>query len=522
MAGEKLLAARQFLESRNLSPNMQAGESRVLREFMARREYERQQARAKRSVPFAGAAIGRLTASLSQSSQSVNADLDGALEILRARARSLCANNENGRRFLTLVANNVIGAGGPKLQVRAANPDGSLDKAANDTIEIHWDRWGKKADITGRMTLAHMQRVAAKAVARDGEALIRVVRGTGYAYGMALQVLESDRLDHTLNQQLSNGNVIRQGVEMDTAGRVVAYYIRNAHPGDYLSVGDRKLERVLANDIFHLYLPERAEQVRGYTWLHAVLMRAAMLHGFEESAVVAARVGASKVAVLTREDPGPSALESMADGKTSAGALQMSAESGEIVELPAGYGLDSWNPEYPHANFDSFLKACMRGLASGLDVATHNLSGDMTDVNYSSARIAELSERDQWMVLQGWWVDSFLMPLYEDWLGSALLRKQITFEASGKPLPVDKFDRFYNASRFQPRTWAWVDPLKEVNASKELIAARLASRTQIAAGLGREWDDILAELEAEQKSLNAAGLSAAETSQPPTEPDADE
>ncbi len=68
---------------------------------------------------FAGGAINRLTASLATFSGSVNADLDGALPVLRARARHLAANNEHGKRFLSLVATNVVGRQNPRLQVRA-------------------------------------------------------------------------------------------------------------------------------------------------------------------------------------------------------------------------------------------------------------------------------------------------------------------------------------------------------------------------------------------------------------------
>ena len=41
---------------------------------------------------FSGAAINRLTASMAAWSGALNADLDGSLVILRARARSLAAN----------------------------------------------------------------------------------------------------------------------------------------------------------------------------------------------------------------------------------------------------------------------------------------------------------------------------------------------------------------------------------------------------------------------------------------------
>ncbi|MBU0752374.1 MAG: phage portal protein [Gammaproteobacteria bacterium] len=465
---------------------------------------------------FAGGAVNRLTSSLASWSGSVNADLDASLVVLRARARHLAANNEHGRRFLTLVATNVVGRTNPKLQVRAMrdqrdpNKPTTLDKSANDAIEIHWERWGRNADIAGRhKTLYSLLRTVVKAAARDGEALVRVVRNRRLPYGIALQLLEADRLDESLNQRLDNGNIIRQGVECDSTLRPVAYYVKTAHPGENHGMSSNVTERVPAADMYHLYLPERAEQVRGITWFHAVIMRGSIIHAFEEAAVIAAQVGASKIAALERSEDAADSTMSMSDG-TSAGVPQMKVEAGEMFELPAGYKLNSWNPEYPHANFESFLKACLRGLAAGLDVAAHNLTGDMTDVNYSSARIAELAEREAWMGLQDWLVSSFLQPLYEDWLALSLLSGQITFDISGKALPADRYEKFRNASRFQGRRWAWVDPMKEAEAQEKLLQNLLTSRTRIAAEQGEEFDDILNELAAEEAMIDAAGLDVAE------------
>jgi lambda family phage portal protein len=165
----------------------------------------------------------------------------------------------------------------------------------------------------------------------------------------------------------------------------------------------------------------------------------------------------------------------------------------------------------------------VRGLAVGLNVATHNLSGDMTEVNYSSARIAELAEREIWMELQEWLISSLLLPLYREWLASALLRGEIVFADSGKSLPVDKLQKFATAARFQARRWAWVDPLKDAQASALLIENGLASRTSIAASQGRELEDIVDELAQEEALFEAAGLDigekpAAPAQQPAAEP----
>ena len=473
-----------------------------------------------RSSGFAGGAVNRLTSSLATWSASANSDLDGPLPILRARARALAANNEHGRRFLSLVGTNIVGRPTPQLQVRAYFQSGpkqepTLDKAANDAIETHWQRWGKTADITGHhKSLAAFWRMVAKGVARDGESLVRLIRNKNLPYGFALQALEADRLDENINARLSNGNAIRQGVEIDSTGRAVAYHIRSAHPGENYIAGTPAVERVLAQDIIHVFVQERAEQLRGVTWFHAVIIRGSTIHRFEDAAVTAAEIGASKIATLeasvdsvTGGDIGAGLGDRTSDG-TTGGIPQISTEPGEMIDLTnyPGVTMNSWNPDYPHQNFESFLKACLRGLAAGLDVAAHNLTGDMTDVNYSSARIAELNEREVWMTLQDWFIGNLVEPVFAEWLAIALLRGDIRFESSGKALPAERLDKFANASRFMGRRWAWVDPLKEMEANQAGVQLGVTSRTRIAAEQGIDIEDVIDEQAQERKLMEAAGL----------------
>lgn len=473
-----------------------------------------------RSGGFAGGAVGRLTSGLASWSASANSDLDGSLPILRARARALAQNNEHGKRFLSLVGSNVVGRNNPQLQVRAyfqAGPkqEPTLDKAANTAIETHWAKWGETADISGHhKSLSSFWRMVAKGVARDGEALVRMVRDRNLPYGFALQALDIDRLDENINNRLANGNAVRQGVEIDGAGRAIAYHIRTAHPGENYITGTPGVERVPAADVIHLFLQERAEQVRGVTFFHAVIIRGSVIHRFEDAAVTAAEIGASKIATLE------ASVESLTGGEVASGLgdttstgraggiPQISTEPGELIDLTnyPGVTMNSWDPQYPHENFDSFLKACLRGLAAGLDVAAHNLTGDMTDVNYSSARIAELNERETWMCLQDWFIGGLVMPVYREWLGIALLRGDIRFESSGKALPVERFDKFASASRFMGRRWSWVDPAKEMESNQAGVQLGVTSRTRIAAEQGIDIEDVIDELKAERDLMTAAGL----------------
>ena len=491
--------------------------SRVLREFMAQRAIEKAMKKRNGRSGFAGASIDRLTASLSSWSGSVNSDLDGTLTTLRARSRNLCANTEYGRRFLTLVAGNVIGPEGPSLQVR-------LDGNIKEAVEAAFYKWSCECDITGRMSLVELQRVGIKAVARDGDTIINLVRAPDLRDGIAVQVLECDRVNADINGTgfagMPAANVARLGVELDTRGRHTAYYMMEAHPGeDVAARKSRVTTRHPAKDTRLVFLHERAEQVRGYPWMHAVMQRAQMLSGYEEAAVVAARLGASKMGFFKRSaDAVPGGLDAMGENQSD-GSVTMSARPGEFEELPYGYELQQWDPQYPHEQFGEFVRSCLRGISAGLDVDYPTFANDLSNVNYSSIRAGTIETRDQWIALQGWWIRSCLNWIYREWLASALLQGSILNPQTGKPIPAARFKEILEASEFQGRRWDWVDPLKDAQASQLLIDQMLTSRTRVAASRGLDFADIVREQEIEKKMLDDAGLSIPEPKNSAPQPD---
>lgn len=458
---------------------------------------------------FEGAKVNRLTTDFLGNSQSINSDLEGALATLRGRARWLAQNNEYARRYLSLVATNIVGDSGPTLQMRATDSAGNMDVFLNDMVELHWWRWSQSCDITTAGDLVSRLQVIIKAVARDGESVVVLVRDASLPYGFGIQVLDADRIDESYNASIGD-NLIRQGVELDPRMRPVALWLWSSHPGDNVGVNGRRRKRVPLSQVIHAFRRERAEQVRGYSWFHAILLRAKMQAGFEDSALVAARVGASKMGAIELPDGAAanSGLSAVADGQDQAtGALQINTEPGEIIDLTGipGAKLASWNPDYPHQNYEPFIRQCLRSLAMGLDVAVHNLSGDMTQVNYSSARIAEMSERDMWRATQAWFIHAVVLPIFNAWLDSAVLGEHLTFP-NGSPFPASRISKIRDAASFQPRRWEWVDPLKDASASRELIALGLASRTEIAAGKGRDFMEIVSDLKKEAEMLRDAGI----------------
>ena len=445
--------------------------------------FRRKPAKTPQRRSFDAAAINRLTSSWLGAAVSIDQELKTDLDRLRARSRDLANNNDYVRKFLRMVARNVVGPSGFVLQARVENAPGKPDTLANAAIEQAWYNWGKRgvADVSGRMCFADLCRVIATDVARDGEALVRILRGSdaGNPFGLSLQVIDAARLATNINRPASDGrNAIVMGVEVNGFGRAVAYWVR---------LGSLyQAESIPAEDLLHLYLPERAEQTRGMPWTHSAMLRLHNLKGYEEAAIINARVGAAKMGFFVTPD---GTGKEMSDGATDEGEFVHEIAAGEFGVLPAGYDFKSFDPTYPHQQFADFVKANLRGIAAGLDVAYNGLANDLEGVNYSSIRAGVLEERDQWMVLQSWFIESFLEPVFAEWLPLAMLN-QVIVMPNGSALPVAKIDKF-KAHEWQGRRWSWVDPQKDIEAARLAVQSGVASPQQIAAQQGQDIEDVL-------------------------------
>ena len=434
------------------------------------------------------------------------------LDRLRARARSLARDNDYMRKFLSMVESNIIGREGFALQMRVMMDNTEQpDNIANRAIERSFARWSRRGvcDVTGLYGFPDLQRLLVRSVARDGEALVRHIIGFDNEFGYALQVLDIVRLDTNLNRNpTQHQNAIRMGVELNEYGRPVAYWLRTQHP--YEQQASNQLyqhERVPAHEISHIYLHDRPEQRRGFPWVASAIVGLQNLGGYQEAAIIAARIGASKMGFFKQTEDADNFVSPLGETERKSDGKEMLIDSvspGTFHELPQGYDFTPFNPDYPHANYDAFVKASLRGIASGLGVSYNSLANDLEGVNFSSIRSGVLEERDNWTMLQNWFTENLMHTVFENWLQAVLLRGAITLP-SGKALPAAKLPKF-RQYHWQGRRWQWVDPLKDINAHKEAVALGVKSRRAIADEMGVDFDDVVAQLAEEQALLQEQGL----------------
>jgi lambda family phage portal protein len=280
----------------------------------------------------------------------------------------------------------------------------------------------------------------------------------------------------------------------------VAYHFLNQHPGEYsfskpLNTRNLKRTRVPADEVIHLFIQERPGQTRGTPALVSAMIRLRHMHGYEEAEIIFARASASLMGFI----------ESDADqlqGDAVAGGQQVTDfEPGIFKQMRPGEKVNVPAVSRPGGQFDPFMRAMLRGVASGTGVAYTSVSADYSQSNYSSERAAILKERDLWRVLQDWVRDNFHQEVFEGWLSMAFLSNQISL-----PKYEVTPELYTEATKWCPRGWAWIDPEKEVSAYEKGVAAGFITQGDVIAQDGGDFNEKMLQRSSEVKKAQSLGL----------------
>ncbi len=443
---------------------------------------------------FAAAMYGRLVANWITASTSMDAEIKTSLRSMRDRSRQLGRDNDYIKGVFREFRNNIIGQGIPfQAQVKKLRAD-KLDAEINSQIEDKWSDWTNKntCHTAGTLFFQDIERMLAGGLAESGEIFVRMIRQSfgGSKIPFALEIIESDQLDDLELSRSESGNEVRMGVEVDKWQRPVAYHFRTRHPGDYPFGGPNRPSeriRVPAEEIIHLGLKERPNQTRSIPLLHASIMRMHQVAGYEEAEVIAARATASLMGFV--ESAEGDALVDGKDGEGGATAVERVSDfqPGVFKYLAPGEKVTIPDTHRPSGQFEPFMRIMLRALSAGTGMAYSSVSKDSSQSNFSSSRIDLISERDNWRILQTWFIRNFHQVVYENWLDMAVLSGELNLP-NYETAPLR-----YKKIKWMPRGWAWIDPVKEITASKEAILGGLSSLTNELSQQGEDVEEVFAQ-----------------------------
>ena len=422
---------------------------------------------------YAMARPSRLTSGWGTQTSSEDTELSTSLMTARNRSRALVRDAGYAKRAKVIVQNNVIGTG-IGLQAKVETSRGALNDRINDDIESQWEQWCQADHChTGQsLHFNAMERQLIGQVFEAGEIFVRVHR-TRFGQSrvpLALEIIEPERIaDQFQPTPVAAQARVKLGVEVDSFGAPLAYWIRNLHPGELRVTADQtdRLERVPAADIIHLRIIDRWPQTRSIPWMHATARKFNDMDGLTEAEITAARAAACYMGFIESPDGETQMGEDQPDG-----SKEVELSPAVIEHLAPGEKFNFAAPNRPNAQLDPFMRMMLREVAAGTGPSYESLSRDYSQSNYSSSRLALLDDRDLWRVLQMWFIRDFRERLHAIWLHQAVLARVVTsISVQEYALNPGKFE----AVRFKPRGWSWIDPTKEVEAYESEQADKRAS-----------------------------------------------
>lgn len=419
---------------------------------------------------------------------SANADHQADAAILRSKARALVQNVPYIAASLRGLVSATVGTG--------ILPRATGNEAAR--INALLAQWSDVCDADGRLDLPGLIALAYRTAEQDGEALVRLrprLASDGLPVPLQLQLLEVDWIDSHRTQAVGNNRVIN-GIEYDALGRRVAYYLWDSHPGDTSMARSMRAQsrRVDASEIIHLYAPERPGQGRGFTRFASVIARVRDLQLYEDAEISRKNLE-TRLAVLYSGDPDQ--LRNPSDDPASRPVEASAADlgdlpSGGVTQLPSGASVTVVEPKAAGGYVD-YVKQQLHVIMAGIGVPYEIGTGDMSEVNFSSARVRRLDfqrevEQVQWLTL----VPRLLKPLYRAFIDAAVL--------SGRLRETD-----YRCDFSFPK-WAYVNPEQEIKADTAEIAAGLATPSEKLRQRGYNPADVFAEMKRDFDTLRSLGV----------------
>ena len=419
---------------------------------------------------------------------------------LRAKSRDLVRRNAWAAAGVEAFVANAIGTG-IKPQSMVVNP------ALREAIQALWRDWCDEADASGMTDFYGLQSLACRAMLEGGECLVRLRYRRPedrLTVGLQIQVLEPEHLPTTMNREVASGNVIRAGIEFDRLGRRVAYHLYRSHPGDgalapMSGTGGMETVRIPASEVVHLFRPLRPGQIRGEPWLARALVKLNELDQYDDAELVRKKTAAMFAGFVTRLAPEDNLMgEGAPDGQ---GVSLAGLEPGTLQLLEPGEDIKFSAPADVGSSYAEFMRQQFRAVAAAMGITYEMLTGDLTQVNYSSIRAGLLEFRRRCEALQhGVIVHQLCRPIWQAWMEQAAIEGALTLPA------FSRRRREYLAAKWIPQGWQWVDPKKEFDAMQTAIRAGLLSRSQAISAFGYDAEDIDREIATDNQRADELGL----------------
>ncbi|HUX15248.1 MAG TPA: phage portal protein [Phycisphaerae bacterium] len=410
----------------------------------------------------------------------------------------------------------VVGQGVRRLIDNCIQDGFSLDPQTGDEaldLEL-WERWDAFArepdacDLAGRLDFHAMERLVLQATIVDGDILALATQDG------PLELIEAHRLRGPANAQTPPDTALVHGVLLNQHRRPLQYWITrddlsplaalkaNADMAKY-DARDKAGER----QVFHIFRPDRVSQTRGVTAFAPIVDAIGMHDDIQFAKLVQQQIVSCFGFIRARQMDfggnapaahGDTSTETLRDGSSRtvegiAPGMEMTSEPGETIT--------AFSPNVPNAEFFDHASLILTFISINLNLPLAVLLLDPSKTNFSGWRGAIDQARMGFREIQRWLAGAFHRPVYR-----FKVRQWLAEDAALAKLAAQLGPKMF-AHRWNPPTWAYIEPLKDGQADLLQVRNALTSPRRLHARRGADWDEVFTEIIAD----NSAAITAAKT-----------
>lgn len=387
-------------------------------------------------------------------------------QLAAERATWLAHNDPTAAAIVAAWTGNIV-ADGPAIAAKTS------DDALRTELAERFDRWWSRCDAEEIDDLAGMLHRQVRGIVTTGEAF--VILETDEEGELRLRSIDPAQCDATFTRNLPNGRRIVAGIEMDERGRRVAYWFRDAE--DVLTAYTTTPRRIDARDVLHLFDRQHPGQQRGLSWLAPVAILLDQLGELGGATLALLNTSALYGAVLTNVT---------GDKPEGPEAPDPSLEPGSIIRAPVGWDVKFGEPP-SMTGIDSYRREVLHTIAAGAGVPYELISSNLSEVNFSSARVGLHEFRRRVDTLRKTLITArFLEPIWRRWLALEALHGRVS-SATAASLEM---------TAAWPG-WPAISPKDDAEADTLAINAGIESRHAVIARRGRDPREVDAEIAAD-------------------------
>lgn len=411
------------------------------------------------------------------------------LTTLMAQGRHLERGTCMGRAVTEAWRADLVGTG---IDIYPDTGDDELNNQLREALVEFWECacvdgtpiWEWQALMVGQLPPA-------------GAALTRVVvlpqRVAEGLIPLALLPLEIEWLSELPVAQVPAGNLFVRGIELDALQRPVAYHLRNP-----MLLNADQGERVPAEQIIHVFEKRRSQQSHGEPVLSPAIERILQDDRLVRTELKAS-INTAAPSVLIKSDA-PPIIGSGSSTSDAAGEPTFDIPPGSVSLLRPGQSIETVVNNRPSQLIDPFRGTIRGDVAAACRVNRQHLDRDYQRSTFMNSRMSNQDTDRLQASVKSMLCRALAGRVYE--LAFPWLLLSIGHALPSNPRARRRLMRYI----VRPDERPYIDPVKDVKASKEAVDNNFSSRGIELSARGKDFKQVLTEIKTEQRSIDEAAV----------------